>query len=103
MSYRELYNIVTDKDADALKKLMIFERLVEMRIGFEWLDDATQDQIVEKLYDAYAQLANKVKFDDFLYAVYELVDEDLKRRSEKILKLPQKRILDKVDSVSCVA
>lgn len=32
MSYRELYNIVTDKDADALKKLMIFERLVEMRI-----------------------------------------------------------------------
>uniref|UniRef100_A0A7C5Z7F1 Uncharacterized protein n=1 Tax=Caldicellulosiruptor owensensis TaxID=55205 RepID=A0A7C5Z7F1_9FIRM len=102
-NYRELYNFVTEQDPNVLGKLMIFEKLLLMRCGFEWLSDKTQDQIVEKLYDAYAQVASEVKFDDFLYAVYELVDEDLKRRPEKILKLPQKKILDKVYSVSCAA
>lgn len=102
MSYRELYNIVIDKDVDVLKKFMIFERFVEMWIGFEWLDDVIQDQIVEKFYVVYVQFVNKVKFDDFLYVVYELVDEDLKRRFKKIFKFLQKRILDKVELVLCI-
>jgi len=102
-SYRELYNFVTDQDPNALKKLMIFEKLLQMRCGFEWLSDNTQDQIVEKLHSVYAEMADKIKLSDFLSAVYELVYEDLKGKPEKILRLPQKHILNRIDSFLCVA
>jgi len=83
-NYRELYNFVTEQDPNALEKLMIFEKLLLMRCGFEWLSDDTQDQIVEKLHSVYAEMADKVKLSDFLGAVYELIYEDLKGKPEKI-------------------
>lgn len=102
-SYRELYNFVTEQDPNALEKLMIFEKLLLMRCGFEWLSDDTQDQIVEKFHSVYAEMAEKVKLSDFLSAVYEFVYEDLLGKPEKILRFPKKHILDKIDSFLCAA